>query len=99
MLTLSLGWNVAMDFLLALFPVTIVYGLQMSTDRKVAISILLGLGMLYVEWTEFLLPILEHQADSYSSGICAAIKTAKLSALASRADPLWAEYDLYTWVA
>lgn len=99
MLTLFLGWNVAMDFLLALFPVTIVYGLHMSTNRKVAISILLGLGMLCVELTGFLLPIFEHQADVYSSGICAAIKTAKLSALASRADPLWAEYDLYTWVA
>lgn len=48
-----------MDFLLALFPVTIVYGLQMSGNRKIAISILLGLGMLYVEWIGFLLPIFE----------------------------------------
>ena len=99
MLTWLLGWNVAMDFLLALFPVTIVYGLNMSSNRKVAISVLLGLGMLYVEWTGFLRPIFEHQADVDSSGVCAAIKTAKLYALASRADPLWAEYDLYTWVA
>ncbi|KAL8787321.1 MAG: hypothetical protein Q9195_007816 [Heterodermia aff. obscurata] len=69
------SWNVAMDFLLAFFPLTIVYGLQMSGHRKIAISVLLGLGMF--------------------SGICAAIKTAKLYALASRADPLWAEAELF----
>ena len=42
------GWNVAMDFILALFPVSIVYSLQIATSKKIAICILLGLGLLYV---------------------------------------------------
>ena len=47
------GWNVAMDFILALFPVSVVYSLQIATSRKVAICILLGLGLLYV-YSDFL---------------------------------------------
>ena len=44
----EIGWNTAMDFILALFPVSIVYSLQIATSKKIAICILLGLGLLYV---------------------------------------------------
>ena len=40
------AWFTAVDFILALFPLTIVYNLKMSLRRKIALAVLLGLGVM-----------------------------------------------------
>jgi len=40
------GYFAFMDFVLALFPILLLQGLQISTGRKFALSCLLGLGVL-----------------------------------------------------
>ena len=36
-----------MDFSLALLPITIVWGLNLALKRKIALAVLLSLGVLY----------------------------------------------------
>ena len=42
----SLGWNAAVDFILAILPVTIIYKIKISMNKKIGICTLLSLGLL-----------------------------------------------------
>ncbi|KAL9118844.1 MAG: hypothetical protein Q9187_004601 [Circinaria calcarea] len=44
--TFSSSWNAAMDFCLALLPITTIYNLELSAKKKTGLCSLLGLGIL-----------------------------------------------------
>lgn len=41
------GYSAFVDFALALFPITIVWDLKLSMKKRVGLSVLLGLGVLW----------------------------------------------------
>lgn len=48
MLNAFTGWLALIDIALALLPITIIKGLQLSTEKKLGLCTLMGLGILYV---------------------------------------------------
>ncbi|KAI9654498.1 MAG: hypothetical protein M1821_006588 [Bathelium mastoideum] len=61
------AWYTAVDFVLALFPLLILWELQMSLGRKIALVILLGLGIItgiFCALKTSLLPVLAHDSDA-----------------------------------
>lgn len=75
----SASLNSAIDFILALMPISIIWHLQLSLRKRIGVVFLLGCGVL--------------------SGVCAAIKTANLVALAARSDLTWETFKLYLWTS
>ena len=43
-----IGWAAALDFFLALYPVFVFWQLQMSIKRKIGVSCVMGLGVVWV---------------------------------------------------
>ena len=46
-LTRVAGWLAFIDLALALLPITIMWNLQLSLEKKIGISAVMGLGVLY----------------------------------------------------
>ena len=46
LMTLSLVWNVFMDFALAILPITLFWKLQLSPKKKISVCLLMSLGIL-----------------------------------------------------
>ena len=73
------GYWAFLDFALAVIPVDIVWRLQLSTQKKLLLTLLLSMGVLCV--IDLLLQSCHIKADwslVQSAGVCAAVKTSKV---------------------
>ncbi|KAL8992880.1 MAG: hypothetical protein Q9169_006765 [Polycauliona sp. 2 TL-2023] len=79
------GYFAWLDFVLAIMPAYIVWKLQMSKRKKLALCALLGMGILYAADP----PNFHHPTNELSAGICATIKTAHMRSTTDKEDMTW----------
>ena len=83
-LTFLQGYWALEDLLLAILPVTFLYNLKMSVQKKMALCVLLGLGVLWVKLISCPHSLLT--GVIISAAICAAIKASYLPTLTTKSD-------------
>ena len=77
--------NVITDFMLAVFPTTFIWQLNVKLRKKIGLTMVMGLGILSAS-AQLSLSNYSRKLTSYSSMVATTIKVVQIKSLASRSD-------------